>query len=197
MDRVFGVPYQVVKFYYCKYGWEDANKKRNISAGYGTKIHKFLNDYYFNNKINIPDTSIAKRTKCIDEYFESNKITPVHGEKTIYNHKLQIAGTCDFIGINNHFKDRKIIILDWKSGSSNPDKEIMQIGTYGYSIIDMPEFKELNIKPNELTGVIVYVHREDKKPQFVEYSATQMKQGFQAFKNVLNLLKFKTKYGRK
>jgi len=191
MSKVFGVPSSMIKYYYCKLGYDEAIADREAKGEYGTNAHKVLEDYFING-VHVPE-DFTHRAECIAEKYNELGLEILAGELTGYSHKLKAAGTMDVLAI---YRDT-IYIIDYKTGSQDKHKECMQLGTYGQMIIEMiksGEFEhELIDKDIEYTvkGLVIHIGREDKTPKFTTFDEDLMKEGAKAFKNVLNIIKYR------
>lgn len=188
--KVFGMPEGLLKNYFCKIckatagtlengGAQHAYADRTGKANYGTEFHDKAHRFFFNAGV----VEITYKLLKIKKEYESRGIVPLEGEIVVYDNKS--AGRCDFIGIN---KDKKQLwIVDYKTGSEDKAKEVMQISKYGDMFKSMfPEYKDYG-----LYGLVFHVGRENTNTiKTRDYSNEQMSLGIEAFNRLLQIYEF-------
>jgi len=174
-----------------------AQNDRKGKAEYGKMAHKTLEDIYF-NKLAI-STDFIKRCADITKIFDELGLELIHPESTVYSNILESAGTADIIAISRKFADTRLYIVDYKSGSAQKRKEIVQLGAYGKFVTEMIKTGELFIEGLgdrfTLHGLVLHIGRDDEfkvKPTYI--TPQQMTLGGKAYKDLLGYYRYtKTK----
>ena len=127
--------------------WEE---KGRVACEMGTFIHSIFEDHI----LGIPITTDEKYPKCrvaewfIEDFFKSNRLTPVETELIVYNDNY--AGQIDCIAKNEkgeHF------ILDWKTNKEIKTRNQWQQMTGPYSHLEDHAFNHYSIQLNAYKGL--------------------------------------------
>ncbi len=212
--RVCGMFESLMNNYHCKL-CKDYNNQGNIPASeqimgivhaqndrtgkaeYGTMAHGVLEDVFFKKAV-VP-VEFSNRFDQIDTIYRNLGLELLLPETTLHSDDWESAGTADVIAVSRKFKVPKLYIIDYKTGSAQKKKEIVQIGAYGKFLCEMIKRKEIFIKglPEKFTlhGLVLHVGRDDDfKVKPTHISPQQMKVGAGAYKNLLGYYRYtKTK----
>jgi hypothetical protein len=103
--------------------WDDKSKK---SMDLGTKVHKYIEDFWSQRNPEIPDEeSVRERVNKFLDIYERrfNKLVPLESELRIFSTKWKLAGTIDqpFLFFDEKSNRIMLIIGDWKSNEEFRD----------------------------------------------------------------------------
>jgi hypothetical protein len=124
-----------------------------------------------------------------------NELETHRVEQIVYNQRLGVAGTADWIGKVNG----EVWLFDWKTGNAIHDESDLQVSIYAYMYNKMIERKEIDAEPIQRVAV-VHVGAKNKKNMKGTYHAKGIKvhevvdwntYGVRNFRNVLETFNWK------
>jgi ATP-dependent exoDNAse (exonuclease V) beta subunit len=138
-------------------GDEAADRITNNSARRGTNLHQMCEDYLKNNPLS------CKLPDALEMFYSVrpilNRIDNIHcQEKSLYSHKIKIAGSVDCIG---EF-DGVLSVIDFKNSRRIKEEEdifdyFLQATFYSLAYQEMTGIK--------IKQVVIIIAVEDEKPQ--------------------------------
>jgi len=108
-----------------KSAWKRDKELLKEAGDIGTKIHAAI-DAFIAGEIPILDDTTRPGFDNFVKWLDESKIKLIKGDTYVANLKLGYGGALDAIGE----RDGKIILLDWKTGSSVYDTAAMQSAAY-------------------------------------------------------------------
>lgn len=207
IGRYFGIPESMVQYYFCKVYWEPFKRAitslftqvdrkifptilglignqaykmaiddRNEKGDYGTWCHKQFDDHFYRAQPVHP--SLEKRLIQIKKIYEELGLKPLYGEKTYKSEKEGCAGTCDD---TRKTESVQYWFIDYKSGSKQKKKELLQISAYGNFAIEEKIFDAIN--PENINGLILHIGRNpDERVTKTIFGPKEMAKGYKSFK---------------
>ena len=171
--------------------YQQAIEDRDVKGKYGIWAHDQLYNYYYSDNKGMIHPDLTNRALQIDKIYKDLGLEPLEGETVLYSDKLKCAGSCDDRRVSRKFKEPQYWFIDYKTGSAQKKKELVQIAAYGHFA------REMNMIPDDyrdnIHGLILHIGRKpDDRVSKTIFSPSQMKAGYKGFKNLLgyyNLLK--------
>lgn len=115
--------------WYAKHGFEEANKLRDDAAERGTEMHVLFERYMSGQHVDMSSLSEfhAKALMSFDQWFRDYEVEPLAVEVLLHSDTYGYAGTADLVC---RIKGGKVILVDFKSGSSVYDDYAVQLEMY-------------------------------------------------------------------
>ena len=115
--------------WYAKHGFEEANKLRDDAAERGTEMHVLFERYMSGQHVDMSSLSEfhAKALMSFDQWYRDYKVEPLAIEVLLHSDTYGFAGTADLVC---RVKGGKVILVDFKSGSSVYDDYAVQLEMY-------------------------------------------------------------------
>lgn len=115
--------------WYAKHGFEEANKLRDDAAERGTEMHVLFERYMSGQHVDMTSLSEfhAKALMSFDQWYRDYEVEPLAVEVLLHSDTYGYAGTADLVC---RIKGGKIILVDFKSGSSVYDDYAVQLEMY-------------------------------------------------------------------
>lgn len=134
--------------WYAKHGFEEANKLRDDAAERGTEMHVLFERYMSGQHVDMSSLSEfhAKALMSFDQWFRDYEVEPLAVEVLLHSDTYGYAGTADLVC---RIKGGKVILVDFKSGSSVYDDYAVQLEMYRLAwnehadMHDIPQVTEL------------------------------------------------------
>lgn len=120
--------------WYAKHGFEEANQLRDTAAERGTEMHLLFERYMVGQSIDMNDLSEfhAKALMSFDAWYREYQVEPLAIEVLLHA-KLGFAGTADLVCRITDKKGTKVVLVDFKSGSSIYDDYAVQLEMYKHA----------------------------------------------------------------
>jgi hypothetical protein len=100
---------------------EEWQSKANVATSLGTKVHKYIEDFWSGNNPELPDSGTEFRDR-VDKFLEIydrklNVLIPLKSELKIFSKKWRLAGTVDqpFLFWDESKGKMFLLIGDWKT----------------------------------------------------------------------------------
>lgn len=181
--NAMGVAQELI-YWYGKLGYEEANRVKERSGIYGTKLHKAFNSFLFSDDLKIDD-QYTERLIQFQEWMEKNGYIPIKGEFVVVNATHKYAGTCDLLLQGD---DGRHAILDFKTGRERKWQELMQLAAYS-CCDELPDITDV---------YSVHVGKtQDAKITITHYGSEDITHGMLAFQSLLDVYKFKKEYSKR
>lgn len=115
--------------WYAKHGFEEANKLRDDAAERGTEMHVLFERYMSGQFVDMASLSEfhAKALMSFDQWYRDHEVEPLAVEVLLHSDTYGYAGTADLVC---RIKGGKVILVDFKSGSSVYDDYAVQLEMY-------------------------------------------------------------------
>lgn len=115
--------------WYAKHGFEEANKLRDDAAERGTEMHVLFERYMAGGFVDMTSLSEfhAKALMSFDQWYRDYEVEPLAVEVLLHSDTYGFAGTADLVC---RVKGGKVILVDFKSGSSVYDDYAVQLEMY-------------------------------------------------------------------
>ena len=164
--------------------YQQAIEDRDGKGKYGTWAHDQLYNYYYSDNKGMIHPDLTNRALQIDKIYKDLGLESLEGETVLYSDKLKCAGSCDDRRVSRKFKEPQYWFIDYKTGSAQKKKELVQISAYGSFA------QEMNMIPDDcrdnIHGLILHIGRNpDDHVSKTIFSPSQMKAGYKGFKHLL------------
>jgi hypothetical protein len=115
--------------WYAKHGFEEANKLRDDAAERGTEMHVLFERYMSGHLVDMTSLSEfhAKALMSFDQWYRDYEVEPLAVEVLLHSDTYGFAGTADLVC---RIKGGKVVLVDFKSGSSVYDDYAVQLEMY-------------------------------------------------------------------
>ena len=115
--------------WYAKHGFEEANQLRDSAAERGTEMHVLFERYMSGQLVDMTSLSEfhAKALMSFDQWYRDYEVEPLAIEVLLHSDTYGFAGTADLVC---RVKGGKVILVDFKSGSSVYDDYAVQLEMY-------------------------------------------------------------------
>ena len=115
--------------WYAKHGFEEANKLRDDAAERGTTMHVLFERYMSGQLVDMASLSEfhAKALMSFDQWMQDYEVEPLAIEVLLHSDTYGYAGTADLVC---RVKGGKVILVDFKSGSSVYEDYAVQLEMY-------------------------------------------------------------------
>lgn len=115
--------------WYAKHGFEEANKLRDDAAERGTEMHVLFERYMSGQHVDMSSLSEfhAKALMSFDQWYRDYEVEPLAVEVLLHSDTYGYAGTADLVC---RIKGGKVVLVDFKSGSSVYDDYAVQLEMY-------------------------------------------------------------------
>lgn len=115
--------------WYAKHGFEEANKLRDDAAERGTEMHVLFERYMSGQFVDMSSLSEfhAKALMSFDQWYRDYEVEPLAVEVLLHSDTYGYAGTADLVC---RIKGGKVVLVDFKSGSSIYDDYAVQLEMY-------------------------------------------------------------------
>lgn len=115
--------------WYAKHGFEEANKLRDDAAERGTEMHVLFERYMSGQYVDMSSLSEfhAKALMSFDQWYRDYEVEPLAVEVLLHSDTYGYAGTADLVC---RIKGGKVVLVDFKSGSSIYDDYAVQLEMY-------------------------------------------------------------------
>ena len=164
--------------WYAKHGFEEANKLRDDAAERGTEMHVLFERYMSGQYVDMSSLSEfhAKALMSFDQWYRDYEVEPLAVEVLLHSDTYGYAGTADLVC---RIKGGKVILVDFKSGSSVYDDYAVQLEMYRIAwnehadMHDIPQVTEVyNWLPKDWRKGPTYTFKDQTgecTPQAIEY----------------------------
>lgn len=205
-----------IKFFK-KTAWEAHKIESQRALSIGSSVHKSIQ---LPGSLATNDVEVLQSLKAYKKFSDQYHPIPLIQELTMYDTKLKVAGTLDWMG--TLFSKKDIWLLDWKTSKQISDSYLVQLAVYKYIFLNfLKEFQKAplsysNTVQESMARFISAMPNKSKKPnircavvrldkhvpvrettdpkfEFVELTKSQEKAGLSEFKLALKLFRHRNK----
>jgi len=134
--------------WYAKHGFDEAKKLRDDAAERGTTMHVLFERYMSGQLVDMASLSEfhAKALMSFDQWMQDYEVEPLAIEVLLHSDTYGFAGTADLVC---RVKGGKVILVDFKSGSSVYEDYAVQLEMYRFAwnehadMHDIPQVTEV------------------------------------------------------